>query len=84
MKKSKIVLLVTIYNLVAMALIFVIIDMFQVSTIEKIEDLVVQKKQLMKEVEGGLISHSDRLMKIEMDLKDLRSQLAEESQAKRK
>ncbi|MGL5710541.1 MAG: hypothetical protein ACRCXX_14025 [Cetobacterium sp.] len=53
------------------------------STESKLMDKVAYKNMLLKNQEGGLVNYSDKLEKVNEEIKELRQQLAQENQKKR-
>lgn len=53
------------------------------STESKLMDKVAYKNMLLKNQQGGLVNYSDKLEKVNMEIKELRQQLAQENQKKR-
>lgn len=53
------------------------------STESKLMDKVAYKNMLLKNQEGGLVNYSDKLEKVNKEIKELRQQLAQENQKKR-
>lgn len=81
-KMLKEILMVLGFTGVCLLVMFAIITKEQ-TTLEKLEDKVAYKNMLLKNAQGGVVSHSDELVYVTEQIKELRQQLAEENQKKR-
>ncbi|MGL4453680.1 MAG: hypothetical protein ACRCTZ_21180 [Sarcina sp.] len=62
---------------------YVAFDALIPTTENKLMDKVAYKNMLLKNQEGGLVDYSEKLEKVNMEIKELRQQLAQENQNKR-
>ncbi|MGL4358713.1 MAG: hypothetical protein ACRCSY_08495 [Cetobacterium sp.] len=54
-----------------------------VSTEQQLMDKIAYKQLLLEATEGGVVSHADKLVKVNEEIKELRQRLAEENQKAR-
>ncbi|MGL5767931.1 MAG: hypothetical protein ACRCX8_20025 [Sarcina sp.] len=54
-----------------------------VSTEQQLYDKIAYKNILIEATEGGVVSHADKLVKVNEEIKELRQKLAEENQKAR-
>lgn len=62
---------------------YVAFDALMPTTESRLFDKVAYKNMLLKNQEGGLVDYSEKLEKVNMEIKELRQQLAQENQNKR-